>query len=77
MLRSRRRCFFSVLSFIYHDVCSFVDRYIPGYVFFGDGVTKGLSGGEGADTERLPTWIGKGLSVVISGDREHVQISSF
>jgi D-glycerate 3-kinase len=56
---------------------SFVDRYIPGYVFFGDGVTKGSSGGEGVETELLPTWIGRGLSITIGGDRELLQISKF
>ncbi|KAG2153284.1 P-loop containing nucleoside triphosphate hydrolase protein [Suillus clintonianus] len=55
----------------------FVDRYIPGYVFFGDGVTIGLSGSEGAETERLPSWIGKGLSVTIGDDRELLHVSNF
>lgn len=56
---------------------SFVDRYIPGYVYFGDGVTKGLSGVEGTNTEGLPNWIGRGLSITIGGDRELLQISNF
>ncbi|KAG1794389.1 P-loop containing nucleoside triphosphate hydrolase protein [Suillus plorans] len=60
------------------QVKTFVDRYIPGYVFFGDGVTKGFSGGEGAETERLlPSWIGKGLSVTIGNDRELLHVSNF
>lgn len=59
------------------QVKTFVDRYIPGYVFFGDGVTKGLSGGEGTETERLPSWIGRGLSVTIGDDRELLQTSNF
>lgn len=59
------------------QVKTFVDRYIPGYVFFGDGVTKGFSGGEGAETERLPSWIGKGLSVTIGNDRELLHVSKF
>jgi D-glycerate 3-kinase len=56
---------------------SFVDRYIPGYVFFGDGVTKGLSSGEGTETKQLPSWIGKGLSVTIGDDREFLYASNF
>jgi len=56
---------------------SFVDRYIPGYVFFGDGVTKGLSSDTAAETEQLPTWIGRGLSVTIGDDRELLQTSNF
>lgn len=59
------------------QVKTFVDRYIPGYVFFGDGVTKGFSGGEGVETERLPSWIGKGLSVTIGDDRELLHVSNF
>lgn len=77
MLRSRRRSFVSVSLIIDCMIRSFVDRYIPGYVFFGDGVTKGLSGGEGAETERLPPWIGMGLSITIGDDRELLQISKF
>ncbi|OAX42788.1 P-loop containing nucleoside triphosphate hydrolase protein [Rhizopogon vinicolor AM-OR11-026] len=59
------------------QVKTFVDRYIPGYVFFGDGVMKGLSGSEVAETERLPPWIGMGLSITIGGDRDLLQISKF
>lgn len=55
----------------------FVDRYIPGYVFFGDGVTRGSSSGGGTETEQLPSWIGKGLSVTIGDDRELLHVSNF
>lgn len=59
------------------QVKTFVDRYIPGYVFFGDGVTKGLSSGERTETPQLPSWIGKGLTVTIGNDRELLYASNF
>lgn len=56
-------------------VCSFVDRYIPGYVFFGDGVTEGGvdSGGE----ERRPPWLQRGQRIEIDENREVVSVSTF
>lgn len=59
------------------QVKTFVDRYIPGYVFFGDGVTKGSSGGGRTETTQLPSWIGKGLTVTIGDDRELLHASNF
>ncbi|KAL4071295.1 P-loop containing nucleoside triphosphate hydrolase protein [Scleroderma yunnanense] len=54
------------------QVKAFVDRYIPGYVFFADGVTTG-SGERG----RTPRWIGNGLAVVIGPERELIHTSKF
>ncbi|KAI6007709.1 hypothetical protein F5J12DRAFT_905563 [Pisolithus orientalis] len=55
------------------QVKAFVDRYIPGYVFFGDGVTNGLLDTGG----KAPRWIGSGLVVTIGQDRELIQTSKF
>ncbi|KAI6116022.1 P-loop containing nucleoside triphosphate hydrolase protein [Pisolithus sp. B1] len=55
------------------QVKAFVDRYIPGYVFFGDGVNNGLLDTEG----KPPRWIGSGLVVTIGQDRELIETSKF
>lgn len=52
------------------QVKAFVDRYIPGYVFFGDGVNNGTEG-------KPPRWIGSGLVVTIGQDRELIETSKF
>ncbi|KAI6029431.1 P-loop containing nucleoside triphosphate hydrolase protein [Pisolithus microcarpus] len=53
------------------QVKAFVDRYIPGYVFFGDGVNNGTEG-------KAPRWIGSGLVIVTIGqDRELIETSKF
>ncbi|KZT05353.1 P-loop containing nucleoside triphosphate hydrolase protein [Laetiporus sulphureus 93-53] len=58
-----------------HQVTDFVDRYIPGYVFFGDGVTKG---GLDAHLEwRQPRWLQHGLVIEIDENRHVVHTSSF
>jgi D-glycerate 3-kinase len=44
------------------NVARFVDRYIPGYVFFGDGPTVGFG-------SQKPRWIGKSLRIRIDDDR--------
>ncbi|EGO26260.1 hypothetical protein SERLADRAFT_463124 [Serpula lacrymans var. lacrymans S7.9] len=73
------------------QVKRFVDRYIPGYVFFGDGVTKGLEADvkaeegkcdneasvQGALTARRPSWIGRGLVITIGEEREVLGVDSF
>ncbi|KAI0776290.1 P-loop containing nucleoside triphosphate hydrolase protein [Trametes elegans] len=53
----------------------FVDRYIPGYVFFGDGVTQGYQNAPG--TRILPPWVGHGLRIQIGEGREVVHVDSF
>lgn len=53
----------------------FVDRYIPGYVFFGDGVTQG--GLDEHGTHQTPPWIGNGLCIQIGESREVVDVSTF
>ena len=53
--------------------CSFVDRYIPGYVFFGDGVIDGFVDATGE--RRLPPWIGHGVQIEIDERREVVRVS--
>ncbi|KII94537.1 hypothetical protein PLICRDRAFT_169281 [Plicaturopsis crispa FD-325 SS-3] len=57
------------------DVVRFVDRYIPGYVFFGDGVRLG----EWRDTlGRIPPpWAGRGLAITLGLRREVVGVERF
>lgn len=56
--------------------CSrFVDRYIPGYVFFGDGITKGGLDKDGNISQ--PPWIGHGLCIQIGEKREVLDVSTF
>jgi hypothetical protein len=54
---------------------SFVDRYIPGYVFFGDSITQGIMS---ADCSRkFPPWIGNGLAITIGETRDCIGTSDF
>jgi len=46
-------------------VKAFVDRYMPGYVFFGDGPTIGFA-------SQQPRWIGNSLRIMINDSREVV-----
>ncbi|KAH9942188.1 P-loop containing nucleoside triphosphate hydrolase protein [Epithele typhae] len=57
------------------QVEAFVDRYIPGYVLFNEGVVNGWVDNTG--TQQTPPWIGRGLRVQIGGDRELLQTSAF
>ncbi|KIY50268.1 P-loop containing nucleoside triphosphate hydrolase protein [Fistulina hepatica ATCC 64428] len=52
------------------QVKKFVDRYIPGYVFFGDGITQGAP-------DFVSPWLGKGLRIVLSANRDVVGVKSF
>ncbi|KAL5532005.1 hypothetical protein ACEPAF_5569 [Sanghuangporus sanghuang] len=58
------------------QVKTFVDRYIPGYVFFSDGIEHGyvdpVSG-----TRRLPPWLGSGLKISIDEERNLVSVDEF
>ncbi|KAG6813517.1 hypothetical protein H0H92_010222 [Tricholoma furcatifolium] len=47
-------------------VKAFVDRYIPGYVFFGD-----------TSPSITPTWSGKGLKLLIDGQRKPLGVETF
>ncbi|PFH52122.1 hypothetical protein AMATHDRAFT_140877 [Amanita thiersii Skay4041] len=51
------------------SVKTFVDRYIPGYVFFGERAPD-----ETVHTE--PKWVGKGLTIFIDEDRKPVSFST-
>ncbi|KAF5348703.1 hypothetical protein D9758_006779 [Tetrapyrgos nigripes] len=68
----------------------FVDRYIPGYVFFGDGISQGYVGGKSEPTgdrstggtvpqsePASPHWLGKSIRLVIDEQREVVEIEHF
>ncbi|RDX49297.1 P-loop containing nucleoside triphosphate hydrolase protein [Lentinus brumalis] len=57
------------------QVASFVDRYIPGYVFFGNGVTDGYEETPGA--RKLPPWSGRALCIVIGEYRELIRAEAF
>jgi len=51
-------------------VKTFIDRYIPGYVFFGDVSTQ--------DTVHYGTrWAGKGLKILLNDTREMVDCATF
>ncbi|KAJ7076827.1 P-loop containing nucleoside triphosphate hydrolase protein [Mycena belliarum] len=51
-------------------VKAFVDRYIPGYIFFGDGPTIGLG-------SQFPRWMGRSLRICIDQSRVVVGADSF
>ncbi|KAJ7594943.1 P-loop containing nucleoside triphosphate hydrolase protein [Mycena floridula] len=56
----------------------FVDRYIPGYVFFGDTVSaNSLEDASGADVIPTPRWLGKSLRILIDEKREIVDVERF
>ncbi|KAG7449667.1 P-loop containing nucleoside triphosphate hydrolase protein [Guyanagaster necrorhizus] len=55
-------------------VKSFVDRYIPGYVFFGQGVTEGFTDANGPC---LPPWLGNGLRVIVDEKRQVTEVQQF
>ncbi|KAF9243149.1 hypothetical protein BU15DRAFT_86551 [Melanogaster broomeanus] len=57
------------------QVKTFVDRYIPGYVFFGDGVRKRAQEEEGQG--QLPPWHMKGLVVMLDLERNLLGTSHF
>ncbi|OSD00235.1 P-loop containing nucleoside triphosphate hydrolase protein [Trametes coccinea BRFM310] len=57
------------------QVEKFVDRYIPGYVFFGGGVLEGYEQTPGK--RRLPPWSGHGLQIEIGRSREVVRVGKF
>lgn len=57
------------------QVEAFVDRYIPGYVFFGDGVTEG--GVDLGGETRRPPWLQRGQRIEIDENREVVGVSTF
>jgi len=49
------------------QVKTFVDRYIPGYVFFEDGVRNGMADEEGGE---LPPWHGRGMVLELGLERQ-------
>jgi D-glycerate 3-kinase len=53
----------------------FVDRFIPGYVFFEDGVRQGTKNADG--TYKQPSWSGNGLVITIGEDRNVVGVTNF
>jgi hypothetical protein len=53
----------------------FVDRYIPGYIFFGEGPTRG-SGDLDNYNEKLP-WKGKGVRVFLDEERLPIRTEYF
>jgi len=57
------------------QVTSFVNRYIPGYVFFGDGVEHGYLASDGL--WRLPPWHGNGLRITVGEQRDVIGCTSF
>lgn len=47
----------------------FVDRYIPGYIFFGDLRSSSFN--------RPPKWTGNGLALYLDESREVVSVETF
>lgn len=58
------------------QVKQFVDRYIPGYVFFSDGVVRGSLSAVDSD-RKPPSWIGKSLRLMLGAQREVVNVEKF
>jgi len=56
------------------QVKTFVDRYIPGYVFFADGVIRGTVDEEGGE---LPPWHSQGLVVELDLERTLLSTHQF
>ncbi|KAF9517561.1 hypothetical protein BS47DRAFT_1339420 [Hydnum rufescens UP504] len=62
------------------EVKGFIDRYIPGYIFFSEGVLWGYNPSEGSerdDTSTAPPWIGHGLRIILSLEREVEEVQHF
>ncbi|KAI5115758.1 hypothetical protein M0805_005748 [Coniferiporia weirii] len=57
------------------QVKTFVDRYIPGYAFFLDGIEHGYVDKSGS--RQLPTWLGNGLKVSIDENRGLLSVDTF
>ncbi|THH33038.1 hypothetical protein EUX98_g1142 [Antrodiella citrinella] len=57
------------------QVAAFIDRYIPGYVFFGDGVTNGMLLDDGS--RKTPPWVANGLQIQIDENRDVVETRIF
>lgn len=57
------------------QVARFVDRYIPGYIFFGEGPTQG-SGNIDGHYEK-PPWTGNGIRIVVDEERRPVRTDHF
>jgi D-glycerate 3-kinase len=60
--------------------CRFIDRYIPGYIFFSEGVLWDYNPSEGRerdDTSAVPPWIGHGLRIILSLEREVEEVQHF
>jgi D-glycerate 3-kinase len=53
-------------------VKSFVDRYIPGYVFFGD-----VSPPAGEQPQHIPVWAAKALTLTLDEARKVTEVSTF
>ena len=65
----------------YLDSFRFIDRYIPGYVFFSEGVRSGYTklDPQGLKTENrvLPPWLGHSLAITIDEHRNVVDTEKF
>ncbi|GJJ08465.1 hypothetical protein Clacol_002683 [Clathrus columnatus] len=53
------------------QVVKFVDRYIPGYIFFAPGIEHGGS------SQNCPPWHGRGLCITIDENRQVIKTSKF
>ncbi|KAL5483184.1 hypothetical protein ACEPAI_8413 [Sanghuangporus weigelae] len=59
------------------QVKTFVDRYIPGYVFFSNGIEHGYVD-PASGTRRLPPWLGSGgLKISIDEERNLISADEF
>lgn len=63
------------------SLCRFIDRYIPGYIFFSGGIHSGyVSDPEtNLDNEKTqnPKWLGRSLQMTINEEREVVGVEEF
>jgi len=57
------------------QVKRFIDRYIPGYIFFSGGIEEGYIKQDGSRV--LPSWKGSGLKVSIDENRQLIAVDRF
>jgi hypothetical protein len=68
-----------------HLLYRFIDRYIPGYIFFASGIEgsyqyrsqDGEDNSTKSDSNWVPPWSGNGLRLILDWDRELQSVEVF